>query len=152
MKKKYIVSLDDKEREQLKEVVTKGKTEAYKIKHANVILAADINSLAWSDKEISRAFSVNTNTVASVRQRFVSEGLESALSRKKQDYPSRKPIFDGAAEAHLIALSCSQPPEGYNHWTLRLLADRVVQLKMVDRVSRETVRRILKKRTQASFG
>jgi hypothetical protein len=150
--KKYNIGLTETERKQLKELVTKGKTEAYKIKHANILLAADTNGPAWSDKDIAKAFSVSTNTVASVRQRFISGGMERSLGHKKQDSPSHQPIFDGEGEARLIALSCSKAPEGYNHWTLRLLAEKVVQLEIVDRVSYETVRRTLKKRTQAPFG
>ena len=152
MRKKYIVRLTDVERKQLKEVVSKGQTAAYKIKHAHILLAADANGPAWQDQQIAGAFSVHVNTVAFVRRIYSEIGLQAAIGRKKQDFPSRKPIFDGASEAHLIALTCSQPPEGYNHWTLKLLADRVVQLKIVEKVSSETVRRTLKKRAQATFG
>ncbi len=104
----------------------------------------------WQGQVIALSFNVHANTVALVRKRFVEQGLTAALSRKKQKQLSRQPVFDGAGEAHLIAISCSQPPEGYNHWSLRLLADRVVKMEIVPRVSYETVRQILKKRTQAA--
>ena len=143
--KKYIVRFTDEEREKLKEVVTKGKTQAYKIRHANILLKTDADGPNWSDKDIARAFGAHENTVAKIRQRFVEQGLEAALERKKQDTPSRQPKFDGEGEAKLIALGCSKPPEGSNHWTLRLLADKAVEMEIVDKVSYETVRRTLKK-------
>jgi transposase len=151
MNKKYHVRLTEIERQQLKEVIAKGNAPAYQIRHAHILLKADIDGPAWQDAQIAQAFCVHYNAVAKVRQVFQERGLKAALGRRKQDYPSRKPIFDGVAEAHLIALSCSQPPQGYDHWTLKLLANRVVQLQIVDQVSSETVRRTLKKRTQASF-
>ena len=145
MREKFNVRLTEEERKLLKEIVTKGKTAAYKIKHANILLAADIAGTAWEDEEIARAYSVHLSTVGSTRKRFVEQGLEAALGRKKQECPSRQPVFDGASEAHLIALSCSQPPEGRSRWTLRLLSDKVVELDIVDKVSYETVRQTLKK-------
>ena len=145
MREKFIVRLTEEERNQLKERVTKGKTAAYKIKHANILLKADADGPAWQDEAIARAFSVHLSTVGSVRKRFVEQGLEAALGRKKQEKPSRAPKFDGASEARLIALSCSKPPEGYSRWTLRLLADKVVEMEIVDKVSYETVRQTLKK-------
>jgi transposase len=144
-KKKYLVQLKPEERSQLKEVVTKGKTPAYQIRHANILLLTDTNGPGWTDDAIAEALSVNINTVGRVRQRFMKQGLEAALSRKKQDYPSHPPKFDGAAEARLIALSCSQPPEGYSRWTLKLLADKAVELEIVDSVVPETIRQTLKK-------
>jgi hypothetical protein len=152
MRKKYEVKLTEPERQQLKEVITKGKVPAYQIRHAHILLKADMNGPAWRDKDIMQAFSVSETCVAFVRRVYFEKGLLAAIGRKQQDYPSRKPIFDGTAEAHLIALSCSQPPPGYNHWTLKLLAGRVVELEIVDQVSSETVRRTLKKRAQAPFG
>jgi len=145
LRKKYIVRLKEAERNQLKEVVTKGKTAAYKIKHANILLAADINGPAWQDEAIAQAYSVSLSTIGRIRQRFVEKGWEMALGRKQQEYPSNPPRFDGASEARLIALSCSQPPEGYNRWTLKLLADKVVEMEIVEQVSYETVRQTLKK-------
>lgn len=145
MREKFIVRLAEEERNLLREIVTKGKTAAYRIKHANILLAADVNGPAWQDEEIAKAYSTHVGTVGSVRKRFVEQGLEAALGRKKQECPSRQPVFDGASEAHLIALSCSKPPEGRSRWTLRLLADKVVELDIVDKVSYETVRQTLKK-------
>jgi hypothetical protein len=145
MNKKYIVRLTEQEREQLDALIRKGKSAAYKIKHANMLLKADADGAAWSDEEIAGAFSVHTHTVAGLRERCVEQGLEAALNRKKQERPSQQPLFDGAAEAHLIALGCSEPPQGHARWTLRLLADKVVELEIVASTSHETVRRTLKK-------
>jgi transposase len=145
VRKKYIVQLKESERNQLKEVVSKGKTAAYKIKHANILLAADIKGRAWQDEAIAQAYSVSLSTIGRIRQRFAEKGWENALGRKPQEYPSNPPKFDGASEARLIALSCSQPPEGYSRWTLMLLADKVVELEIVDKVSYETIRQTLKK-------
>jgi transposase len=145
MNKKYIVRLTDEEREQLIELTTKGKAAAYKIRHANILLKADADGPAWKDEQIADSFSVHVNTVIGVRQRFVERGLEAALNRKKQDYPSRTPIIDGEKEAKLIALRCSQPPEGCARWTLRLLASKAVEMQIVDTISYETVRQTIKK-------
>lgn len=145
MRKKYIVRFTDEERKKLKELVTKGKAAAYKIRHANILLAADEDGTAWPDERIAEAFSAHEDTVANIRQRFVEQGLEAALGRKKQEYPSRPLKFDGEGEAKLIAISCSQPPQGHARWTLRLLAEKVVELSIVDTVSHETVRSVLKK-------
>jgi transposase len=145
MNKKYIVRLTEQEREQLEAVIRKGKAAAYKITHANILLKADADGAAWSDEAIAAAFSVHTRTVAGIRERFVEQGLEAALTRKKQERPSQPPLFDGEAEAYLIALRCSAPPAGHARWTLRLLADKVVELDIVASASHETVRRTLKK-------
>ena len=145
MHKKYIVKLTEEEREKLKEVAAKGQTAAYKIRHANILLLADAAGPNWQSKDIARALEVHENTVGKIRQRFVEHGLDAVLSRKKQDYPSRAPKFDGAAEAHLIAVACTKPPEGRSRWTLKLLADKAVELQIVDSVAPETVRQTLKK-------
>ena len=145
MNKKYIIRLTEQEREQLEALIRKGKSAAYKIKHANMLLKADADGAAWSDEEIAAAFSVHTRTVAGIRERFVEQGLEAALNRKPQERPSQQPLFDGEAEAHIIALRCSEPPPGHARWTLRLLADKVVELEIVASTSHETVRRTLKK-------
>jgi len=94
---------------------------------------------------IAEAFSVHANTVRNVRQRFVEEGLNAALERKRQSAPSRKPILDGEKQAHLLAMACSQPPQGHARWTLHLLAQEMVRLDIVESISYETVRRALKK-------
>lgn len=145
MVEKYIVRLTNEERTELRGMVTKGKSAAYKIKHANMFLMADADGPAWPDEEIAEAFSVHTDTVANIRQRFVEQSLEAALGRKKQEHPSRPRKFDGASEAKLIAMSYSQPPDGRVRWTLRLLADKAVELAIVDTVSHETIRSVLKK-------
>lgn len=145
VRKKYLVKLDDEEQKELKEVVSRGKAKAYKIKHANILLAADIHGPGWQDKEIAQALSVNLNTVGRIRRQFVEQGLAVALGRKPQDHPSRRPKLDGEAEAWLIAIGCSEPPEGYSQWSLRLLAQRIVELEIMESVSYETIRRTLKK-------
>ena len=123
----------------------KGKTQAYRIKHANILLAVDADGPRWTDEETAAAFKCNRNTVHNVRERFVMQGMEAALERKKQDNPSRKRILDGEKEARLIAIACSNPPAGRAKWTLKLLADELVALEVVDTVSEQTVRRTLKK-------
>jgi transposase len=145
MNKKYIVRLTEQEREQLDALIGKGKSAASKIKHAHILRKADADRVGWSDEEIAAVFSVHPRTVAGIRERFVEQGLEAALNRKKQERPSRPPLFDGEAEAHLIALRCSAPPSGHARWTLRLLAEKVVELEVVASTSHETVRRTLKK-------
>ena len=145
MVKRFIVELTEAERDELKSIVRKGKGRAYRIKHANILLKADANSEGWSDKRISEAFSCHVNTVANVRQRWVESGPEAALGRKKQDDTTRRRLVDGNAEAKIIALRCSNPPEGHSRWTLQLLADRLVELKVFDSICPETVRKTLKK-------
>jgi len=145
MARKYVVRLESEEREILELLVKKGKTQAYRIKHANVLLVVDADGPDWSDEEAADAFGCHVNTVANVRQRFVEQGLEAALERKKQKSPSRERILDGEKEARLIALACSAPPEGRSKWTLQLLADKLVALKVVESISDQTVRRTLKK-------
>ncbi len=106
---------------------------------------------AWTDARIAEAIEVNVTTVERVRERFVEQGLEAALVRKKQDRPSRERKLDGQAEARLVALACSNPPAGRSRWTLRLLASKLVELEIVDKVGTETVRQVLKK-TNSSRG
>jgi transposase len=143
--RKYVVRLGLEEREALELLVKKGKTQAYRIKHANILLAVDRDGPDWSDEEAAEAFGCHVNTVSNVRQRFVEQGLEAALERKKQKSPSRERILDGEKEARLIALACSAPPQGRSRWTLQLLADKLVALKVVESISDQTVRRTLKK-------
>ena len=147
MKKKYLVTLTADEREQLNVMITAGTASAKKLAHARVLLKADQgeNGPAWVDEVIAEAVEVSTDTVARVRQRFVEQGLEAALVRKKQDRPSRERVLDGSAEARLLAVACSDPPDGRAAWTLTMLADKLVELEVVERVSRESVRRVLKK-------
>jgi transposase len=145
MNKKYIVRLTDEERAQLTELTRKGKAAASKIRHAHILLQADVHGPAWTDTQIAESFSVSVNTVLGVRQRLVEQGLEAALNRKQQQRPSRPPRLDGAGEARLIALRCGEPPTGHARWTLRLLADQAVTLDIVEAISHETVRQALKK-------
>jgi transposase len=144
---KYIVELTSEERKELSELVSKGKAAARKITHARILLQSDASAdgPSWTDKQISEAFGIHTNTVHGVRQRFVEYGLGAALDRKKQDRPSRRRLVDGDLEAHLIALRCGDPPEGADRWTLRLLAEKLVELDIVPSISHETVRQALKK-------
>jgi transposase len=144
--KKYIVTLTAEEREQLHELVSKGKAAAYKQRHARVLLKADEgpHGEQWTDAEISRALDVHSSTIERLRQRFVEESLEACLQRKEQKNRKAKK-FDGAAEARLTAVACSDPPQGRECWTLKLLADEMVALEIVDSVCRETVRKTLKK-------
>ena len=145
--KKYLVTLTAAERDQLNAMISAGKASAKRLAHARILLKADQSDAgpAWPDEAIADAVEVSTDTVARVRQRFVEQGLEAALIRKRQDKPSRERIVDGAAEATLIAVACSDPPDGRAAWTLTMLADKLVELEVVETVSRETVRRVLKK-------
>jgi len=151
--KKYEVTLTPEEREQLHELISAGKASAQKLAHARILLKADAapGAAAWPDARIAEAAEVNVATVERVRRRFVEQGFEAALVRKRQDRPSRERKLDGRAEARLVALACSAPPEGRKEWTMRLLADKLVELEVVDTVSDETVRRVLKK-TRSSRG
>ncbi|MCP4461094.1 MAG: helix-turn-helix domain-containing protein [Cytophagales bacterium] len=145
MMKKYIVRLTDEERAQLKELTNKGKGPAYRIKHANILLNVDIDGSDLSDSMVSALLHCHQKTVGNVRKRFVEQGLEAALNRKKQINPSRQRKLDGEGEARLIAIACSEPPEGRAEWTLQMLADELIALKAVDSICDQTVRRTLKK-------
>jgi transposase len=151
--KRYKVTLTDEERNSLQELIAAGKAAAKKLTHARILLKADAapGGPAWTDARIAEALEVNTRTVERLRQRFVEQSLDAALGRKKQDRPSRPRTLDGKAEARLIAVACSQPPQGRARWTLQLLADKLVELEIVDTVSTETIRRTLKK-TNSSLG
>jgi transposase len=145
MNKKYTVRLTADERKGLEDLLKKGKTQAYRIKHANILLAIDADGPNWPDHQAAKAYKCHENTVRNVRQRFVEQGLEAALERKIQQEPSRKRIIDGEKEARLISIACSTPPEGRAKWTVQMLADELVILKVVDSVSGQTVWRTLKK-------
>jgi transposase len=151
--KKYVVELTSEERRQLEELIKKGKVAGYKIRHAQMLLKADQGKEGpgWPDKQIADAFGAHLTTVEGLRKRLVEQGLDAALQRKKQAGPSRERKLDGDGEARLIALACSEPPEGRNEWTLRLLADRLVELSVVESISHMTVSRTLKK-TSSSPG
>jgi hypothetical protein len=145
MVKKYIVRLTGEERERLKTMVTKGRTNAQKLRRAQVLLKVDAEGPNWTDEQTAEAFRMRTNTVAEIRRRFVEGGLDRALERKEPDEPPRRRKLDGAGEARLIAMACGEAPEGRARWTLRLLAGQLVELAIVDGISPETVRQTLKK-------
>jgi hypothetical protein len=146
MAKKYIVTLTSEERIQLEELVKRGKTAAYRIKHAHILLNSDSNNTRkYSDVELGDFLGCHSNTVFNVRQRFVEGGLEAALERKQRETPPRPRKLDGVGEAHLLRIACSEPPEGRSFWTLKMLGDALVELKIVDGIAPETVRQTLKK-------
>ena len=151
-KKLYVVTLTADERSSLQALIAKGKAAAQKRLHAQILLKADVGPEGdgWKDRQIMEAFEVGRSTVERVRQRLVEEGLEASLTRKPQQNRVPRKI-DGTAEAHLIAAACGKPPAGRKGWTLKLLADRLVELELVESVSYETVRRTLKK-TKSSRG
>lgn len=145
MKKKYIVRLTDAERQTLQDVIKKLKGSSLKVRRAQILLKADADGSAWTDQRIAEAFGCRTKTVENIRQRLVTEGFEVTLDGKPREEPSRPPIFDGEQEAKMIALRLGPPPKGFANWSLRLLAEKVVELEIVESVSHETVRRTLKK-------
>jgi len=144
---KYIVKLSDEERERLSTLIQTGKRRARQLLKARILLKADASDAgeAWTDSEIAAALDTSTDTVARTRQQLVEEGLDAALTRKHSPNSARKRIFDGAAEAKLIALACSAPPKGRARWTLTLLETAVVERNIVDRASDNTISRTLKK-------
>ena len=141
--------LTDEERDQLSQMITRGKAAAKKLTHARILLKADENPQwgpAWKDEQIAEAFNIDASTVQRVRKAFVNDGFEGALNHKKP-CRSRPRKFDDETEAHLIAIAGSEAPEGRARWTLRLLADKLVELEHFDSVSHEAVRQVLKKTT-----
>ncbi len=144
---KYIVRLSGRERSQLKTLTSTGTAAAHRIRRARILMLADEDpeGPAWTDQDVAQAVSVTVRTVENVRKRFVNQGLEAAVNRKKQVRPSRERLLDGRQEATLVAMCCSAPPEGRARWTFRLLADQLVALEIVDSISYETVRQTLKK-------
>jgi Homeodomain-like domain len=145
MEKKYIVRLTDAERGTLRDVVRKLKGSSQKVRRAQILLKADADGPAWTDKRIAEAFGCRTKTVEDIRQRLVTEGFQVTLDGKRPETPSRRPVFDGEQQAKVIALRLGPPPKGFANWSLRLLAEKVVELEIVESVSHETVRRTLKK-------
>ena len=146
-RKKYVVELSSEERDHLGTVISKGKSAARTILKARILLKADHGPLgeSWTDDRICQALDTNETMVAGVRRQLVEEGLAAVLSRKKRETPPIQPIFDGEAQARLIALACSTPPAGHARWSIRLLADKVVELEIVERAHFNTVGRALKK-------
>ncbi|HWS80703.1 MAG TPA: helix-turn-helix domain-containing protein, partial [Rubrobacter sp.] len=145
MHKKYVVRLTEEERSRLETLVRRGRAHTRKLLYARILLKADANGPDhWTDERIAKAFEISTATVARERRRYCEDGLEVALMPKKPGRPRRR-VLDGRAEAHLLALACSEAPEGRERWSMRLLADRMVELGHVEALSYETVRRALKK-------
>ena len=150
--KKYRVKLTTEEQQELKALVSRGRASAYRQTHARILLLSDEaqGDRAMKDEEIARSLRIGCATVERVRRRCVEEGVEAALGRKEQlNRRQKKP--DGQGEAHLIALACAEPPQGRVSWTLKLLADRLVECEIVESISPETVRQTLKK-TNSSLG
>ena len=146
MPKKYPVHLTPAEREQLETLITHGKAPARSLTHARILLKADqaAGGPAWKNAQIAEALEVSELTVTRVRQRWTEGGVTVATQRKVQER-RKAPRLDGAQEAHLIALACTPAPPGYARWSLRLLADRMVELHYAEQVSHETVRQVLKR-------
>ena len=145
--KKFKVTLTADERQSLHALIATGKAAASKLVHARILIKADASDdgLHWPDWRIADALEVGIDTVERVRRRFVEQGFDAALDRKKRLTPPRPVKMDGRAEARLIALACSPPPEGRARWTMKLLADKLVELEVVESISDETVRVTLKK-------
>jgi len=150
MHKRFPVVLTDSQRDQLQHLIAAGTAPARKLTHARILLKAESRPVGpgWTDDAIAEALEVSQPTVARVRRQFVDEGLEAALNRRA---PRRTYLrkLDGEQEAHLVALACGEPPDGQAHWTLRLLADKLVELEIVDDISHETVRQTLKKKNSS---
>lgn len=145
MQKKYIVRLSQAERDTLQRVIKKLKGSSQKVRRAQILLKADVNGSDWTDSHIAEAFGCRTQTVEMIRQRFVERGFEETLEGKKRTAPPTEKLLGGEQEAKIIATRLGPPPKGYAHWTLRLLARKVVELEIVEAISYETVRRTLKK-------
>lgn len=148
MPKKYIIELSCQERQMLDALVSKGRVLAQERTHAQILLKADegAEGEAWKDEQIAEAYDVAVRSVERIRKRCVDHGLEDALARRRNpNAPRALRKLDGAAEAHLTKIACSEPPGGRDRWTMQLLAERLVRLEVVDAISRETVRRTLKK-------
>ena len=145
MTKKYVVRLTDEERNACQAIVKKLKGSSEKVRRAQILLKADADGPGWPDEKIAEAFDCRRQTIERLRERLVTDGFEQALERKKRAEPPTDCKLDGEAEAKLIAMRLGKPPAGYGHWTLRLLAEEMVALEVVDSISYETVRRTLKK-------
>lgn len=145
MEKKYIVRLTDEERLVLRDVIKKLKGSSQKVRRAQILLKADVEGPRWTVRKIAEAFSCRTQTVESLRQRLVREGFDVALCGPKRVKPPREKLLDGEQEAKLIAMRLGEPPPGFANWSLRLLADKYVELEIVESISHETVRQTLKK-------
>ena len=150
--KKFVVRLNTDERTRLSDLISKGKAAAKTILKARILLKADQSDAGegWSDEAICKALDTNVTMVERVRAKLVEEGLDAVLTRKKRETPPIAPIFDGEKQAQLIALACTEPPAGFARWSIRLLAEAVVERQIVPAAHHNTVARALKKRTQAA--
>ena len=145
MHKKYIVRLSDEERGVCQDIVKRLKGSSERVKRAQILLRADADGPAWTDAKIAEAQDCSVRTVENLRERLVTEGFEATLERKRRATPATPPKLDGEGEAKLIAMRLGKPTTGYGHWTLHLLVDELVALEVVDSISHETVRKVLKK-------
>ena len=145
MQKKYVVRLTEQERQILRDVIRGLKGSSMKVRRAQVLLKCDADGPGWTDQRIADAFGCRTKTVENIRQRLVTEGFEETLHARKPQAPPRSKILDGEQEAQIIALRLAKPPKGFANWSLRLLANQVVELGIVEKVSHETLRKTLKK-------
>jgi len=145
MKKIYIVRLSEEERQTCLAIIKKLKGSSQKVQRANILLKADADGPNWEDQDIADAFLCSRQTVENVRKRLVTEGFDIALNGKQREAPPRAKSLDGRQEAQVIALRLGEPPEGRNGWTLRLLAEKVVELEIAPAISRSTVQKTLKK-------
>ena len=146
MKQKYVVKLTETERSQLKELISSGEASARQIRRAYILLKSDTSDEGpgWKYDQICEAFEVSSPTVYNIRKNYTEGGLKRAILRKKPEREYKRRL-DGEGEAHLIALACSKPPDGYESWSLRLLQDRMIRLEIVENISHETIRQTLKK-------
>ena len=145
MKKKYIVRLSEEERSILQEIIKKLKGGSQRVRRAQILLKTDADGPNWTDQRIAEAFSCRTQTVENVRESLCLNGFEIALNGKKREEPPRKKLLDGEQEAKIIAMRLGSPPDGFANWSLRLLAEKVVELELVESISHETIRQTLKK-------
>ena len=145
MNKKYIVRFSKKEREELLDVVKKLSGSSQKVRRAQILLKADASGPNWTDARIAEAFSCRVQTIENLRKRLVTEGFAVAFHGRQRDAPPRQKCLDGKLEAKVIAMRLGKPPKGYANWSLRLLAEHVVELGLVETISHETIRQTLKK-------
>ena len=145
MNKKYIVRLSEQERQVCQEVIKKLKGSSQKVRRAWILLKTDADGPSWTDAKIADAFNCRCQTIENLRNRCVVESFELALNGKQRQTPPTQPLLDGRGEAKLISMRLGKPPAGYGRWSLQLLADELVALEVVDSISRETVRKTLKK-------
>lgn len=152
MKQKYIIKLIDTERSELKALISSGEASARQIRRAYILLKSDSSAGGpnWSYRAICEAYEISSLTIYNVRKNYTEGGLQRAIFRKKPERVYERRL-DGEDEAHLIALACSEPPDGYGRWSLRLLQDRLIRLEIVENISHETIRQTLKK-TSSSLG